>query len=162
MDNKIQSDLQPLILEASRLKDEGTQVEDEVGQQAQETVPEDTSTAESGPSIYMAAIKQKLEEEMGQRHGLVNIYQDNSWDGLIEEITSVGAIFGTGQLRVGYIDRGETSDFILLPDEETTVLSVNPKCPKENARQDDRPGASNGQRAIAAEKGKTRCRFLLE
>jgi hypothetical protein len=29
-------------------------------------------------------------------------------------------------------------------------------------RQDDRPGASNGQRAIAAEKGKTRYRFLLE
>jgi hypothetical protein len=30
------------------------------------------------------------------------------------------------------------------------------------SRQDDRPGASNGQRAIAAEKGKTRRRFLLE
>jgi hypothetical protein len=28
------------------------------------------------------------------------------------------------------------------------------------SRQDDRPGASNGQRAIAAEKGKTRRRFL--
>jgi hypothetical protein len=27
---------------------------------------------------------------------------------------------------------------------------------------DDRPGASNGQRAIAAKKGKTRRRFLLE
>ena len=30
------------------------------------------------------------------------------------------------------------------------------------SRQDDRPGASNGQRAIAAEKGKTRRRFLFE
>jgi hypothetical protein len=30
------------------------------------------------------------------------------------------------------------------------------------ACQDDRPGASNGQRAIAAEKGKTRRGFLLE
>jgi hypothetical protein len=30
------------------------------------------------------------------------------------------------------------------------------------SRQDDRPGASNGQRAIAAEKGKTWRRFLLE
>jgi hypothetical protein len=30
------------------------------------------------------------------------------------------------------------------------------------ARQDDRSGASNGQRAIAAEKGKTRRWFLLE
>jgi hypothetical protein len=30
------------------------------------------------------------------------------------------------------------------------------------SRQDDRPGASKGQRAIAAEKGKTRRRFLFE
>ncbi len=30
------------------------------------------------------------------------------------------------------------------------------------SRQDDRPGASNEQRAIAAEKGKTRRRFLFE
>jgi hypothetical protein len=29
------------------------------------------------------------------------------------------------------------------------------------ARQDDRPTASNGQRVIAAEKGKTRRRLLL-
>jgi hypothetical protein len=29
------------------------------------------------------------------------------------------------------------------------------------SRQDESPGASNGQRAIAAEKGKTRRRFLL-
>jgi hypothetical protein len=30
------------------------------------------------------------------------------------------------------------------------------------SRQDDRPGASDGQRAIAAQKGKTRSQFLLE
>ena len=135
MENKVQSDLQPLILEASRLKDEGTRVEDGAGQQPPESVPEDTRTAEPGPSNLMAAIKRKLEREMGQRHGLVDIYQDNSWDGLIEQFTGVGAIFGAGQLRVGYVDRGETSDFIVLPDGETTVLSVNPKCPKDKILQ---------------------------
>jgi CheY-like chemotaxis protein len=135
MDNKIQSDLQPLILEASRLKDEGTPVEDEADQKAPEPVPEDTPTAEPGPSNFMSTIKQKLEREMGRRHGLVDIYQDNSWNGLLEQITSVGAIFGAGQLKVGYVDRGETSDFIVLPDEQTTVLSVNPRCPKEKILQ---------------------------
>jgi hypothetical protein len=30
------------------------------------------------------------------------------------------------------------------------------------SRQDENPGAFNGQRAVAAEKGKTRRRFLLE
>jgi hypothetical protein len=30
------------------------------------------------------------------------------------------------------------------------------------SRQDDRPGAFNGQKAIAAKKGKTRSRFLFE
>ena len=135
MENKVQSDLQPLILEASRLKDEGTRVEDGAGQQPPESVPEDTRTAEPGPSNLMGTIKRKLEREMGQRHGLVDIYQDNSWDGLIEQFTGVGAIFGAGQLRVGYVDRGETSDFIVLPGEVTTVLSVDPKCPKEKILQ---------------------------
>jgi CheY-like chemotaxis protein len=135
MDNKIQRDLQPLILEASRLKDESTPVADEAGQKAPEPVPEGTPTAEPGPSIFMSSIKQKLERKMGRRHGLVDIYQDNSWNGLIEQITSVGAIFGAGQLRVGYIDRGENNDFIILPNEETTVLTVNPKCPKEKILQ---------------------------
>ena len=135
MENKIQSDLQPLILEASRLKDEGTPVEDEAGQPAPEPVPQETPTAETGPSNFMSTIKQKLERELGQRHGLADIYHDSSWDGLIEQITGVGAIFGAGQLRVGYIDRGETSDFILLPGGKTTVLLVNPKCPKEKILQ---------------------------
>jgi len=135
MDNKIQSDLQPVILEASRLKDEGTPVEGEADQPAPEPVPADTPPAKPGPSSYMSTIKRKLEAEMGRRHGLVDIYQDNSWNGLLEQITSVGALFGAGQLKVGYIDRGETSDFIVLPDEQTTVLSVNPKCPKEKILQ---------------------------
>jgi CheY-like chemotaxis protein len=135
MDNKIQSDLQPLILEASRLKDEATSIEDEAEQQAPEPVSPDAPTAEPGPSDAMSSIKQKLEKEMGPRHGLVDIYRDNSWNGLIEQFAGVGAIFGAGALRAGYVDRGETSDFIVLPDAETTVLSVNPKCPKDKILQ---------------------------
>jgi len=32
---------------------------------------------------------------------------------------------------MGYIDRGAKNDFIVLPGENTTVISVNPKCPRD-------------------------------
>ena len=135
MENKIQSDLQPLILEASRLKDEGSAVEEEAEQQDQEPAQEDAPKKESGPAHIMASLKERLEKEMGQRHGLVDIYQDNAWDGLIEQITGVGNFFGTGLFKAGYIDRGENTDFIVMPGQQTTVLSVNPKCPKDKILQ---------------------------
>jgi hypothetical protein len=135
MQNKIQSDLQPLILEASRLKDEGAEGEVEAEQQEVKPAPVETPKSEPKSADLMTTFKQKLEKEMGQRHGLVNIYRDNAWDGLIEQITGVGNVFGIGQLRAGYIDRGESTDFILMPGQQTTVLAVNPKCPKDKILQ---------------------------
>jgi CheY-like chemotaxis protein len=137
IENKIQSDLQPLILEATRLKDESQQVEDEGVQQAPEPeVPTNrTPVAKTEPSGVIGAIKQKLESKIGPRHGLENIYRDKTWDGLIEQMASVGEFFGAGKLKVGYIDRGEATDFIILPGSETVVLSVNPKCPREKIIQ---------------------------
>jgi CheY-like chemotaxis protein len=135
MENKIQSDLQPLILEASRLKDEGTEGVDQADEQVPHPASEDVPAAEPGPTDRIADIKQRLDKQMGQRHGVLDIYESDSWDGLIEQVTGIGALFGIGQLRVGYIDRGETSDYIVLPGQKTIVLSVNPKCPKDKILQ---------------------------
>lgn len=137
INNKIQSDLQPLILEATRLKDEASQVKVDGAQEAPEPemIVRDTPIKETGPSDFMNTIKQRLEKAIGPRHGVTGIYQDNSWNRLIEHFTRVGSFFKAGKLKVGYIDRGETNDFIILPDKQTTVLSVHPKCPREKIVQ---------------------------
>jgi len=32
---------------------------------------------------------------------------------------------------VGYVDRGESSDFILIPGESVTIVAVTPKCARD-------------------------------
>jgi hypothetical protein len=129
MDNKIQSDLQPLILDATRLRDEARQLE------APETASGKVTIENSAALDLTDKIKQTLENEIGRRCGIEVIYQDNSWEGLTEQMSSVGALFEAGKLKIGYIDKGQASDFILLLDGGPTVLSVSPKCPRDKIIQ---------------------------
>jgi len=137
MNNKIQSDLQPLILEATRLKDEATHVKYAAVEQTQkmETMTEDIASKETKPIDFRTTIKLKLEKEIGRHHGVEDIYQDSSWDPLVEQIADLGAFFDSGKLKIGFIDRGQTNDFFILPDKPTTVLFVDPKCPREKIIQ---------------------------
>ena len=86
---------------------------------------------ESQKSKDIANIRARLKKEIGERRGVEAIYHDNSWDGFIAQATRVGTFFNAGKLKLGYIDRGESNDFILVPDKQTTVISVNPKCPRD-------------------------------
>ena len=47
------------------------------------------------------------------------------------QFSRAGIFFDIGELEMGYIDRGEENDFIVLPGENTTVIAVSPKCPKD-------------------------------
>jgi hypothetical protein len=38
-------------------------------------------------------------------------------------------------LALGYIDKGDAMDYFLLPGEKTTVVAVNPKCPRDKLLQ---------------------------
>ncbi len=129
MDNKIQSDLQPLILEATRRRDEAGQLEEP------ESIVEISKMETSAASDQQDQIKNILEREIGHSYGVEDIYQDNSWDGFTDQMSDLGAFFEAGKLKIGYIDKGETRDFILLPGRETTVLSVSPKCPRDKIIQ---------------------------
>jgi len=86
---------------------------------------------ESQKSNLIATIRTRLEKEIGERRGLEAIYYDSSWDGFLAQATRVGAFFNAGKLKLGYIDKGESNDFIVVPGKETTVISVSPKCPRD-------------------------------
>jgi CheY-like chemotaxis protein len=128
-DNKIQKDLQGLILEAMRQKDETDS----------ESIPA-AMTPEDGPleaphSNSIQHIKEKIEKALGQRCGLEDIYQDNSWDSRVAEFSKVGEFFNIGKLVLGYIDKGDPTDYIFLFKEKTTVIAVDPKCPRDKILQ---------------------------
>ena len=133
---RIESDLQAVLLEAMRLKDEREQREEpdtplNEDEHSDELVKKGDNE-DTDPTDY---IKSKLDAKMDKKWGLDNIYQDSSWDSFMEQTLKMGAFFDAGRLNLAYIDRGESKDFILLPGQETTVISISPKCPKEKIIQ---------------------------
>ena len=131
-EKKIQAELQAILIDAARLKDEADCEEgpEPVAKKSENTVKV-SEAEESQKSKVIANIRARLEKEIGERRGVEAIYHDNSWDGFIAQATRVGTFFNAGKLKLGYIDRGESNDFILVPGEQTTVISVSPKCPRD-------------------------------
>ncbi len=131
-EKKIKSDLQVVLLEAMRLKDEASQTEEP------KVLTEEKKGAEKAPDQAESQkpdIRSKVEKEIGERCGLEDIFQDSLWDSLMAQMSEVGELFGAGKLKVGYLDIGGSNDFILLPGKKTTVISVNPKCPRDRIVQ---------------------------
>jgi len=128
-EKRIYSEMQHLILEAARRKDE------EVIEGIRPAVMQDVQPLEPEPVDVIAAIKEKIEAKLGPSCGLEDIYQDNSWDSRVLQLSRAGIFFNIGELEMGYIDRGEENDFIVLPGENTMVISVNPKCPRDKLLQ---------------------------
>lgn len=132
--NKVNSDLQPLILEASRLKDEADMPEEPQLPEAVETkAPAEPVVATQPKPVKdpIARVRKMIEDKVGQRTGVEDIYRDKSWDGAIREWSKIGTIFGTGKFQLCYVDLGEATDHIVVPGSETLVLSVSPKCPRD-------------------------------
>lgn len=129
IENRIQSELQPLILDATRMKDES----EPSGRAPEFGAPmdEESVVAEiqsAGPSQRIRTI---LEERIGQATGIEDEYEDMSWDGLIHQLSELGEAFGAGTLTAFFVDRGEPRDHVILPGGKTTVLSLNPKAPRD-------------------------------
>ena len=128
-ENRIQSDMQHLVLEAARRKDENA------GEQDAVVVQEEAEPFKPDPGSFINAIKDKIEAEVGPACGLEDIYQDESWNSLVLQFSRNGEYMGIGKLMLGYIDRGDATDYIILPGEKTTVISVNPRCPRDKLLQ---------------------------
>ena len=124
-ENRIRKDLQPLILEAARQKDEKGNDEPPVA------VMEDEPPGPASSSESLSDIRVKIEQELGQSCGLEDIYQDEAWNHHIEEFAKVGEMLSFGKLMLGYIDKGQATDYILLSRDSTTVIAVDPKCPRD-------------------------------
>jgi hypothetical protein len=122
---RIHGELQHLILEAARRKDEDLQAAEPP------SVREDVAPFDPDPNAYLKSIKDKVEIEVGPGCGLEDVYQDDSMNGPIFQLGRIGEYFNLGDLKMAYIDKGENTDYIVLPGDQTTVISVNPKCPRD-------------------------------
>jgi len=124
-ENKIQSDLQALILEAMRQKDE------DQPEEVPEGVMEQMEQGEEAPADLLKKLKERIENQIGQQCGLEDLYQDEFWDNRVAQLSKTGEFFHFGRLMLAYIDKGDTNDYILIPGGKTTVITVDPKCPRD-------------------------------
>jgi hypothetical protein len=134
--NRIQSDLQPLILEAMRRKDEEAPVsmrvkDEEEAELVPEGVMEQIETAAEMPADRLNKLRANIEAEIGQQCGLEDLYQDSLWDYRVTQLSKIGAFFQLGKFMLAYIDRGDDHDYILIPGQKTTVVTVDPRCPRD-------------------------------
>jgi CheY-like chemotaxis protein len=137
-ENRINNELQPLILEAMRLKDEASEktlakkpkdIPDEI-EDVEEFIEKDEV-----PEDPREFIRKRLEEEVGSRSGVEDIYHDDSWEMLISQIKRLGSFFNAGDFKIGYFDQGEANDYFVIPGKKTTIMAVNNKCPRDKIIQ---------------------------
>jgi DNA-binding response OmpR family regulator len=129
-EKRIRKDLQAILLESARLKDERGQAgHDEAVEEEESSLSVHDQAAEEPSTIE--TLMAVLDKELGEGSGVEDIYYDDSWGELSKAIRGLGEFFMGGEWRAGYIDRGDSNDFILIPREKMVVMSVNPRCPRD-------------------------------
>jgi len=127
-ERRIHRDLQAILLDAMRLKDELKRLGKRGSAGKNEPALEKGKIERTRP---VEKVKELLKKELGEGHGLEDIYEDPSWESFVRGIEKLGASFKAGAFRLAYIDRGEAKDFILMPGDPVTVVAVNPKCARD-------------------------------
>jgi CheY-like chemotaxis protein len=127
-ERRIHRDLQAILLDAMRLKDELRRMGKEVTPGKKQPASAKDKIERTRP---VERVKQFLKNEVGEGYGIEDVYEDNSWESFVKGIGRLGAAFKAGEFRVAYIDRGDSKDYILLSGESVTVVAVNPKCARD-------------------------------
>ena len=135
-DGPIHGDIQSILLEAMRLKDEKSKDEDtgdqeEAVEEVQELEPDDAGGVGDDDISTVDYIRIKLRAELGDKSGLNDVYLDNSWDSLLRRFQALGSLFGSGTMRLCYLDRGNQGDLVLLPGPENITISLRSKFPRD-------------------------------
>ena len=127
--NLIRHDIQTLMLESMRRKDEYKDAQRESGA----TDPEVTRARQQEQAGR--DLRDRIEFAIGPRCEAEYIQVGDNWEKRIDRFKKAGQIFGLGNLLAGFIDSGEQKDYVLVPGVQTTVLKVDPKCPRDKIIQ---------------------------
>ena len=129
--NRIEEDLQAVLLEAMRRKDE-TAGANEDQESKPETAPVEAAPASSDTDTSDAdRIRNKIESVLGDRAGLQDVYADATWNSSFSRFDSMARTLGAGRIKLAYMDKGKSFSQILLAADPTIVVEVGSKCPKD-------------------------------
>lgn len=136
MEDKINSELQPIIMKAVGLKDESAETACEDGlSDTQVGVTDGEESVKIKRQSRIDSIKGLLQEKMEKNSGLKDIYHDGSLDDVVLSLAKIGEVAHFGHLKAGCIDNGTEIDRIILPGSPATLLEMSPNCPKDRVLQ---------------------------
>jgi CheY-like chemotaxis protein len=127
-ERRIHRDLQAILLDAMRLKDELRRIGKGPTPGKKLPTPAREKVERVSP---VEKVKRFLKTEVGEGYGVEDVYEDNAWEGFVKGIKRVGAAFEAGDLKAAYVDRSESKDFILVPGDSVIVVAVSPKCARD-------------------------------
>lgn len=127
--NLIRQDIQSLMLEAMRRKDEFRANRNDA------TATDSITGQETRQKLLETDLRDRIEMAIGPRCEVENIRVNENWENRIDRLAGAGLLFNMGPLLAGFIDVGEKKDYVLVPGDRTIVLKVDQKCPRDKIIQ---------------------------
>jgi hypothetical protein len=121
----IKSDLQSILLEALKRKDEK-----DSHPIVNDAKPKATIPAPSGNEISVKSVWEKLKRTRGDKY-LDDVYQDESWNPFITQLKKLGESTGAGELKIAYVNQDESTDCFLIPKKHPIIIRADAKCPRD-------------------------------
>ncbi len=142
---KIDQDLQSILVEAMRLKDEKKaqpnkpKKRDEPPKEAKQKIAEPDKKPKIAPQkeaiTPLDKLKVKLNATLGEKANSLDIYTDPAWDSFLNHCNLIGNFFNLGKISTTYVDNGKTNDFIVISDKKTIVIEIGAKSSYEKVLQ---------------------------
>lgn len=118
---KIVPDLQAILFEAMRLKDETV-----------DTRSAEENAESSTPKVSQKDVFERIQSKMmafpKDAKAVESIKGDNRWNRLMQWVTRFGLDLQFGRLLSCYIQQGEPYDTVVVPGDETIAISLKAKC----------------------------------
>lgn len=102
---------------------------------------QDVGKAERPITSPLDDLRNLLEKAAGIQCSRDDIHHDEAMDKVVWQLNEMGANSQFGNFQVGYIATGKACDRILLPGQPTTIVNVQPNCPRDKIIELLRSGA---------------------
>ncbi len=131
----IKEDLQAVLFDAMRLKDEAGLDESSFLESPAKTPPATKKKTVKRPPSPKTPPQLETADQDPQQKGISNIDKDAAWDPLMAIGGNLGSVINAGNFKACYIDRGKESGLVLLPGNMTTVVTLQKNCPGDVIRR---------------------------
>jgi len=133
---KIDKDLQAILLDAMRLKDEssgpdGFEEEDGLVERNNDEEDDLDLFGESSREPENRSTDNDIKQMLRDEKGVYDVRQDNTHLPMIKTVETIGNLIGAGPLKACFLSKGKLKDIIVVPGENATAISVDPTAPRD-------------------------------